>query len=98
MIKKISALGVLLYLASCSPTTTEAVVENVSEVAAPTGEAAQGKTIYEEKCQKCHKLKIIDNYSTERWSEVLPVMAEKAKLEGSEETLIGQYVNWELSN
>ena len=98
MKKTLFILGTITLFAACAPKTTEAVIEEVAEVAMPTGEAAKGKLLYEAQCQKCHKLKVIDNYSAERWDVVLPDMAQKAKLEMSDQALIGQYVNWELAN
>ena len=92
----VTALGALLY--SCAPTTAEPIVENVTERAAPTGSAAEGKMLYLAKCQKCHKLKNIDDYNSERWDVVLPDMASKAKIEMKDQTLIGHYVKWELAN
>ncbi len=95
--KKIALIGCLALFASCAEKTT-AVVEEEVKVSYPTAEIEQGKGLYDAKCQKCHKLKIVDNYTTEQWAEILPKMAKKAKLEDSETALVQEFVTWELQN
>ena len=95
--KKIIFVGVLALFASCSPKTTEVIEEKVP-VTYPTAEIGQGKGLYDGKCGECHNLKKVDNYSSEAWAKILPVMAKKAKLAESETALIQEYVMWELNN
>ncbi len=96
MKKGIIAFSILLLATSCSDKTAGTVAE--VEAALPTAELTQGKAIYEKKCHRCHKLKVIDNYSAEAWNNILPAMAKKAKLEATDEALVKGYVTWELAN
>lgn len=95
--KKNIFIGVLAILASCAPKTAE-VTETATPVTYPTTEIAQGKGLYDSKCSACHKLKIVDKYSTEQWAKILPNMAEKAKLPDSETAMIQEFITWELNN
>lgn len=95
--KKMIFVGVVAILASCTPKTAE-VVETKTTVTYPTTEIAQGKGLYDTKCSTCHKLKIVDKYTTEQWAKILPNMAEKAKLPDSETALIQEFITWELNN
>ena len=95
--KKLIFVGTVALLASCAPKTTE-VVEEAIEVSYPTAEIGQGKGLYDAKCQKCHKLKVVDNYTTEEWATILPKMAKKAKMEDSETALVQEFITWELQN
>ena len=95
--KKMIFVGAVALLASCAPKTTE-VVADVEPVSYPTAEIEQGHGLYDAKCQKCHKLKTIDNYTTEQWAEILPRMVKKAKMEDAETALVQEFVTWELQN
>lgn len=99
--KKITLfIGVTLFVISCSPKTTEAVVETVTEVEAedamPTMEIAEGKGLYEAKCHRCHKLKTVTDYTESQWANILPDMAKKAKLDDSQTGKINQYITWKI--
>ena len=94
MKKGLIAFSILLFTASCSDKTTP----TVEEVKLPTAELQSGKTIYEKKCHRCHKLKVIDNYSAEQWNNILPDMAKKSRLSEGDEALVKGYVIWELAN
>ncbi len=94
MKKGFIAFSILLFTASCSSSTTP----TTPEVTLPTVELQSGKTIYEKKCHRCHKLKVIDNYSAEQWNNILPDMASKARLSDEDEALVKAYVVWELAN
>lgn len=95
--KKLIFIGVVAFIASCTPKTAE-VVETATPVTYPTAEIAQGKDLYDSKCSTCHKLKTVDKYSTEQWAKILPDMAHKAKLVDSETALIQEFITWELNN
>ena len=58
----------------------------------------QGKTLYSQKCGKCHDLKSVDSYTEEQWSNILPKMGVKAKLTDEEYAQVNAYVLWELEN
>ena len=85
-------ISILLLTVSCSTTP------KVAEVELPTAELQSGRTIYQKKCHRCHKLKVIDNYSAEQWDNILPDMASKSRLSDADEALVKAYVVWELAN
>jgi len=88
------AISILLVTASCSNSSTP----KVAEVELPSVELQSGRTIYQKKCHRCHKLKVIDNYSAEQWNNILPDMASKSHLSEVDEALVKAYVVWELAN
>jgi cytochrome c5 len=91
MKKIILIIGVSLSFISCSPKNTE-VIETMAEtktkseavLAMSSKEASYGKVIYEEKCQRCHKLKTVTDYSKAQWANILPNMAKKSNLDESQ--------------
>lgn len=94
-------VAVTAALIACSEKTSVATtVEPVEEPvkAEMTLAATEGKTLYEAKCQACHKLKNVDKYSNEEWDKILPNMAGKAKLNAEETAKIDVYIRWELEN
>lgn len=95
--KKIILIGTVAFFASCTPKNAE-VVETATSTTYPTAEISQGKGLYDAKCSKCHKLKVVDNFTTEQWSKILPDMAGKAKLPDNETALIQEFITWELNN
>ena len=88
------------FLAACAPKVTETITDkdNSGSVAAMSATATKGKSLYSKKCSKCHDLKVIDNYSKESWSKILPNMASKAELTQEERDQVTAYINWELEN
>ena len=97
MKKGLIAFSLILLTASCSDKTAGTVAENAAE-ALPTAELTQGKAIFEKKCHRCHKLKVIDNYSAEAWNNILPDMSKKAHLAPENQALLKGYITWELAN
>ena len=95
--KKIILIGSVAFFASCTPKTAE-IAETATPITYPTSEIAQGKGLYDAKCTTCHKMKTVDNYSTEQWSKILPDMAGKAKLPDNETAMIQEFITWELNN
>jgi nitrate/TMAO reductase-like tetraheme cytochrome c subunit len=95
--KKIILIGVVAFFASCTPKTAE-VVETAAPIIYPTTEIAQGKGLYDAKCSQCHKLKVVDKFTTEEWAKILPDMAGKAKLPDNETAMIQEFITWELNN
>ncbi len=100
--KKILLLsGTVIALAACSEKTSVSAVEPAVEEnveVAMTVEANAGKQIFEAKCQRCHGLKNVDDYTADQWSKILPNMAKKAKLEPEETAKVDAYVSWELEH
>lgn len=94
----------VVVLVACTPKVVE-VIEEVEETtdtvettAEMSADAAKGAEIYSSKCTQCHGAKIIDNYSKERWDQVLPNMINKAKLDENDAAKVTAYVEWELNN
>ena len=53
---------------------------------------AAGKAIFETRCNRCHDLKIVDAYTTERWSSILPTMIPRARLNEEQAKELRSYV------
>ena len=99
MKKYIALFSIVTLLIACSPKIAEVVNPVTPEQAASmSADVNSGKVLFDSKCHKCHKLKTIDKYTPEEWKVILPKMAQRAKLESSDESLIQQYVTWELQN
>lgn len=100
MKKLLLVFGIATVLIACSEKTAPTAIEATPEPDTPamTADAEQGKGIFEANCQKCHGLKKIDNFSQEQWSNILPKMAVKAKLDASQTALVDAYIQWELAN
>ncbi len=91
------AFGTAITLIACAPKTAEVVkpIEKPAEKPSfPTTEIAEGSTLYQENCGKCHKLKTVTNYSAEEWQKIVPRMAKKAKIDASAESKVLAYVLW----
>jgi cytochrome c5 len=65
----------------------EVVVANVM-----TPELAEGKTLYENNCGKCHKLYEVTSYSAEEWKPIVERMSKKARLSEVDGAKIFSYV------
>lgn len=97
---KLMILGGIAFFTSCSPKTVEPVTDSneTVEVAMTAADITNAKTVFETNCQKCHALKVIDDYSQEKWNKVLPSMAKKANLTASDTELLARYIHQELQN
>ena len=105
-------LGILTLstLASCNPKTAEVATasqttkgdskavkeEPVAMTAFPNGEIAEGSSLYNAHCGKCHELPVVSRYSKEKWQKIVPAMCKEAKLDATQESRIASYVNWKL--
>jgi mono/diheme cytochrome c family protein len=54
--------------------------------------AAQGKTVYTNRCARCHGLKNTENYTSQKWENILRVMIPKARLNDEEAKQVTAYV------
>jgi len=101
--KKILALcsfaAMTVLFVQCAPkkavTTTEmsdeAKLEEIKENY--TGvQLAEGKTIWENSCQKCHKLYSPENYTVRKWENILPRMSKRAKLDDKQSAHVRAYL------
>lgn len=94
----IASLG--MYVVSCSPKVVamQPSEPNVPQMPSPAKEVnseriAQGKTIYEGHCAKCHKLFSPSDFSSAEWGPILMRMQPKAHLEDADMALVSDYVN-----
>lgn len=94
--------AVSLLLAECSPKASKTVskpvvktdAEKVAEVKKNFTEAqiAEGKTIFESSCGRCHKLKMPETRTVAEWENILPRMNPKAHLDAQQASLVRAYV------
>lgn len=96
-----SVLAVIIY--SCAskssvPTMevkpTSAALEGNKPASATvlTSELAEGKSLYENNCAKCHKLYDTKEFSAEEWKPIVARMQKKAHLEDFDGKKIYYYV------
>ncbi|MCF6128084.1 cytochrome c [Flavobacterium sp. AS60] len=98
---KVLALSVLaLIIYSCAskssvPTTEVKKTEPTAEVkiaTVMTPELAEGKSLYENNCAKCHKLYDPKDFSAEQWKPIVASMQKKAHLDDAAGQKIYNYV------
>lgn len=58
----------------------------------PSSQLTLGREIYVTRCAKCHAPEPVRKYSTDRWDEILPEMAEETKLTSAEADAVREYV------
>lgn len=85
-----SLLAALLF-ASCTPkavatTTAPAAATSTSE------QLAQGKTIFENSCKKCHGLPKPDDFTSVEWVGIMNSMAPKARLTDEQHQWVYDYI------
>jgi cytochrome c5 len=85
-------LGIIV---ACSPKVAETIVVEQTTEASSLAEVPEGKQLFESNCVRCHKLKNPGDFSTEEWKEIVPRMAEKAKID---ETTKGKILEYVLAN
>lgn len=51
-----------------------------------------GKALYEENCDKCHKLKKLTLLDEEGWRKIVPGMAKGAEMNAEDTELVLQYI------
>jgi hypothetical protein len=85
----VALLGMLIYSCASKPVTTSTPeVKNV----VLTAVQAEGKTIYENNCAKCHKLYDTKDFSATEWQPILLSMQKKAKLQDADREKIYAYI------
>lgn len=92
--RKISLISTaVLLLAACTPKAQEAISAKPSEPF-PNASIAEGSALYAANCGSCHGLKKVENYNHAQWIKIVPDMAEKAKMDATQEAKILDYVLW----
>ena len=51
-----------------------------------------GQSTFNEKCGRCHGLKVTTDYTADRWVSIMQVMATKARLDDTEKSNVLAYV------
>ncbi len=86
-----SALLAALFITSCTPKSTA----TTSAPAAATSTAeqmAQGKTIFDNACGKCHKLPDPNKFTSVEWVGIMNRMAPKARLSDEQHQWVYDYI------
>src|SRR6476620_6712621 len=96
MKKTITILTMAMLVLACHRKTVAADdtarIEKEKTDAAHTELVAQGKTVFTNRCGRCHALKQVDNYTAERWNNILKAMIPKARLNETEAQQVTAYV------
>lgn len=80
-----------ILLVSCTPkASTSATAAGTSTSTAE--EIAQGKTIFENSCGKCHKLPDPASHNPVQWVGIMNSMAPKAKLNDDQHKWVYDYI------
>jgi mono/diheme cytochrome c family protein len=88
--------------AAAATTTTTAASASTTSNGQPTGArvatastndaAVAGQSTYNAKCGRCHGLKVVQDYTADRWISIMQVMAPKAGLSETEKANVLEYV------
>ena len=68
----------------------------VAKVTMLTRELYESKSLYENSCNKCHKLYSPSEFSKEEWPRILRKMQKKAKLDDPQIAGIQDYINSQI--
>ncbi len=79
---------------TAAPTTATSVTKTPTERTGAGNDAAaiSGQSTYNAKCGRCHGLKVVSEYTVDRWISVMQVMAMKAHLSDIEKENVLAYV------
>lgn len=82
-------VAVLLYACSSKSNIPTAEVPK-EKVLSP--ELAEGKSLYENSCGRCHQLYNAKDYSAEQWKPIVQSMQKKARLDDAQGLKIYNYL------
>lgn len=91
--KKAFAIAAIstIFLTSC--TSTQKGTKSTSETAVNSGDRlAQGKSIFENSCGRCHDLPNPTDHTSIEWVGIMNSMAPKAKLNDEQHQMVYDYV------
>ena len=94
----LSLMFTSVLLTECTPkkaaTDTMSPEQKVADVKKNYTEAqmAEGKTIWQGACGKCHKLFEPGSRSVEKWENVLPRMVNRSKLNDQQAAMVRAYL------
>ena len=88
----LAILGISVY--ACSPKTATATqpASRAADKTTSPDKLAEGKTLYTQKCGKCHVLHSPSEYGAMSWSNYLDEMQPKAHIDDAQKTLIYNYL------
>ena len=94
---KVLTLAVLAtFIYSCASKSTLPTVETPKEeikfAVTLTAELAEGKSLYENSCGKCHQLYAPSDYNAEQWKPIVSRMTPKAHLDDAQGKKIYAYL------
>ncbi|KQT22137.1 cytochrome C [Chryseobacterium sp. Leaf404] len=82
-----------LLITSCTPKSTAVATADTPAVKVSTAEQiAQGKTIFENSCKKCHGLPKPDEFTSVQWVGIMNSMAPKARLNDEQHQWVYDYI------
>ncbi|RZJ35498.1 MAG: cytochrome c [Flavobacterium sp.] len=90
MKSKIVAIAFVLSALACS--TKKPVADKKEEAPAVSTEIAEGKSMFENNCARCHKLFSPTAFTREQWEPILVKMQRKAKLDDAQMAQIRTYI------
>lgn len=90
-------LGLFAAALFYSCTTQKTVVEDkkaevIAEVKAVSPTVAEGKSLYEANCAKCHKLYDSKDFTAEEWTPIVMRMQKKARITDEQRDKIYTYL------
>ena len=90
----VAILGLFFY--SCTPKVVAPVSTPKPANIPMTAELAEGMSLYENNCAKCHKLYNTSDYTADQWKPILVRMQKKAHLDDEQIASISDYINSQL--
>ncbi len=94
-IVSIALFSIALFLQSCDTPNAAAKTDKPAEKAVATASKeviAQGKSLYETKCGRCHALYKTTDFTVIQWRKNVNDMAPKANLSDTEREAVFAYV------
>ncbi|MCK7559117.1 hypothetical protein MKQ70_30740 [Chitinophaga sedimenti] len=89
--KRLGQIGfAMLLLSACSRNTTNTGQDAATAFAKYP--ASEGKTIFQEKCSRCHKYRMPETRTAEAWGPIMNRMARKARLDDSQKAAVLAFV------
>lgn len=85
----VALFAIVLYSCGGSKSTTTVVEPKKVDF---TADLAEGKSLYENNCAKCHSLYATKDFSAEQWKPILLDMQKKAKISDEQREKIYNYV------
>ncbi|WP_295121697.1 hypothetical protein [uncultured Chitinophaga sp.] len=80
----------MLLLSACARNKTN--TGESPEVAFARYPASEGKTLFQEKCNRCHVYRLPETHSTSSWVPIMNRMARKARLNDDQKAAVLAFV------